>query len=163
MRCRGGMEVEMGIVYKQGDILESQADAIVIPVNCKGVWGAGLALDAKRKWPLAFREYRSDYEAGVVRPGRISVCRPYIPNSNQLIFAFPTKDHWREPSRLIWIHAGLTSMVTDLAIQECRSVAVPPLGCGLGGLAWADVRPLIEQHLSAIDGLTVEVYEPASR
>ncbi len=76
------------------------------------------------------------------------------------MFAFPTKDHWREPSRLEWIDGGLWSMKLDLAIQECRSVAIPPLGCGLGGLAWADVRPLIERHLGAIDDLTVEVYEP---
>lgn len=151
-------EERMGIIYKQGDILESEAQAIVIPVNCKGVMGKGLALQAKQKWPSVYDEYRQDCTSGVLRPGHIGVYRTY--NQARLVFGFPTKDHWRNPSKLCWIRTGLEALHDEIIIQEVFTIAVPPLGCGLGQLHWADVRPLIEEQLSDIVGLTVEVYEP---
>lgn len=124
------------IKYVSGNIFDSKATALVNPVNCVGVMGRGLALEFKKRYPENFRIYAEACARGEVRPGRILVVPPVI--------NFPTKRHWREPSRLEDITAGLQALRSVLG----DSVAIPPLGCGLGGLPWPQVRNEIEKILS---------------
>ncbi len=146
----------------QGNLLEQDdVDAIVNTVNCVGVMGKGIALQFKNKWPANFAAYAAACKAGAVRPGRMFVfdagglVRPgYIMN-------FPTKDHWRSGSRVEFIRDGLVDLVAQIRRLGIRSIAVPPLGCGNGGLAWSEVRPLIEQAFEAVPEVEVRLFEPA--
>lgn len=150
----------------EGDLLASGAEALVNPVNCVGVAGKGLALAFRQRWPGAFEEYRRACASGWLRPGRIlPVALPLFavippPSQSIVIVHFPTKRHWRTPSRLEDIEAGLTVLAAYLHEYAVRSVAVPALGCGLGGLAWQDVRPAIEAALGGIEGCDVLLYAP---
>jgi len=141
-----------------GDIFEAETDAIVNPVNCVGVSGKGLALGFRRRYPVNFHLYVEACKRGQMRPGMVQVTarvpKPYY------VINFPTKRHWRDPSRLEDIRAGLGSLVEAIADYGIRSVAVPALGAGLGGLPWEEVRPLIVSALGAIKDLDVRLYGP---
>lgn len=143
----------------EGDLLASGAEALVNPVNCVGVAGKGLALAFRQRWPGAFKEYQLACQLGWLQPGRILPA--WFPGPGaQIVLHFPTKRHWRTPSRLEDIEAGLPVLATYLREYAVRSVAVPALGCGLGGLDWAAVRPLIEAALGDIEGCDVLLYPP---
>ena len=139
-----------------GDLFESQAQTLVNTVNCVGVMGKGVAAAFKQRFPAMFEDYRRRCERHAVRLGE-----PYLYRdaSGALIVNFPTKDHWRSPSRLGDIERGLDHFVAHAAQWGVRSVAMPPLGCGNGGLEWSDVGPLIYRKLHALP-LDVEVYAP---
>ena len=152
------------------DIFASGAASLVDPVNCVGISGKGLALAFKRWAPDAVEWYERCARAGAVRIGETIPCLTFAPvDSGQykrcpLIYFFPTKQHWRDGSRVEWIEAGIVSLearvVANAPTQD--SVAIPALGCGLGGLAWQDVKPLVmaaAERMSAA-GVRVEVYEP---
>lgn len=143
-----------------GDILASGAEALVNPVNCVGVMGKGLALAFKQAFPGNFRAYAAACRRGEVQPGRILVVATGSPAPPRFILNFPTKRHWRDPSRLEDIASGLEALATVIRERRIGSVAVPPLGCGLGGLDWAEVRPRIEAVLGALEAVEVRVYEP---
>lgn len=143
-----------------GNLLEADADALVNTVNTVGVMGKGIALQFKRAYPANFDAYEKACRAGRVQLGQIftyptgQLSRPYY------IFNFPTKGHWRAKSRLEDIESGLQDLrriVEELGIE---SIAVPPLGCGNGGLPWPSVRRLIHNALSEIPGVTVLLYPP---
>ena len=138
----------------QGDLFESGAEALVNPVNCVGVAGRGLALEFKKRWPEVYECYRQDCERGWLRPGKLSVHYAEV-----AIIGFPTKRRWRDASRLDDIQTGLPVLAAYLKSYAVRSVAIPALGCGLGGLAWADVRPLIVEALGGLD-CDVMLYGP---
>ncbi len=147
--------------YVTGDILEEDAEALVNTVNTVGVMGKGIALQFKRRFPGNYQAYRQACDAGEVTPGRMFVWRTDQLGRPHWIVNFPTKRHWKAKSRIEDIEAGLRDLqrvVLDLGIQ---SLAVPPLGCGNGGLSWSVVRPLIERYLGAVEGVRVAVYEPA--
>lgn len=150
-------EVPM-IKFRSGDMFSGGHDVLVNTVNCVGVMGAGLALQFRRRFPLMHDRYREECRLGLVRPGRMN---PHL-EGTVLILNFPTKDHWRDPSRYEWIAEGLVSLRAWLSVQDGgSSAAIPPLGCGLGGLDWKVVRPMI---LEVMDGLDMEVciYGPES-
>ena len=149
------------IVTATGDILASGADALVNPVNCVGVMGKGLALGFKRAFPGNFQAYVEACRHGEVQPGRILAVATGSTTPPRFILNFPTKRHWRDGSRLEDIEAGLDALATELRHRGIRSVAVPPLGCGLGGLDWAEVRPRIEAVLGGLEGVEIRVYGPA--
>jgi len=149
------------IRYAQGDILESEAEALVNTVNCVGVMGKGVALQFKKAFPANFRTYASACKHGQVVPGRMFVFETGAPAGPRCIINFPTKRHWRGESRIEDIEAGLSNLIEVVRARGIRSVAVPPLGCGLGGLQWGAVRPLIERALAALPGVDVVVFEPA--
>jgi O-acetyl-ADP-ribose deacetylase (regulator of RNase III) len=134
----------------EGNLLQAQAEALVNTVNCVGYMGKGIALQFKQAFPANFREYEAACKAEQVQPGRMLIhdngrlALPYY------IINFPTKRHWRAKSRLEDIRSGLDALVDDVRRLGIRSIAVPPLGCGLGGLDWDDVRPLIEQAFAAL-------------
>ena len=148
------------IRFKTGDILAEDAEALVNTVNCVGIMGRGIALQFKKAFPENFRVYAEACERGQVRPGRMFVFETHQLTNPRYIINFPTKRHWRGNSRIEDIQAGLKDLVAVIREREIRSIAVPPLGSGLGGLEWSDVRPRIEKALRGLNNLDVVVFEP---
>lgn len=145
----------------QGDLLkQDDVDAIVNTVNCVGIMGKGIALQFKNKWPENFTRYAAACKGGEVRPGRMFVydagglVRPHY------IINFPTKEHWRGASKLEFIRDGLDDLVALVRRLKIRSIAIPPLGCGNGGLNWSDVRPMIEAAFEPLADVDVRLFEP---
>jgi O-acetyl-ADP-ribose deacetylase (regulator of RNase III) len=146
--------------YVEGDILAADADALVNTVNCVGVMGRGIALQFKKAFPDNFKAYAGACKRGEVQPGRMFVYETGRMAAPRYIINFPTKVHWRGKSRLEYIESGLEALVADIRRIGIRSIAIPPLGSGLGGLAWTEVRPLIDRALSELPEIEAEVYEP---
>ncbi len=149
-------------VYTKGDILKADAEAIVNSVNCVGVMGKGIALDFKKAHPDNFKAYVKACSRGEVQPGKVFVYDTgrIIP---RYIINFPTKRHWRAKSRIEDIEYGLADLVEQINKNKINSIAIPPLGSGLGGLAWSKVRPLIEDKLDKLKNVTIYIYEPGSQ
>jgi len=148
------------IEYVTGDILKDESEALVNTVNCVGVMGRGIALQFKKAWPENFRAYAAACERGEVRPGRMFVFETGRLTPPRFIINFPTKRHWRGKSRIEDIEAGLVALVDVIRSKRIRSIALPPLGSGLGGLAWPDVRERIASTLTGLGDVEVRVYEP---
>ena len=148
------------IRYAQGNIFDSGCDALVNPVNCVGVMGKGLALQFKHRFPANFTSYAAACRRRDLAPGRLHIfdAGAGVP---RLIVNFPTKRHWREASRLDDVARGLDALASAIASNRIRSIAIPPLGCGLGGLPWPRVRTLILHHLSSLNHTDVLVYGSA--
>jgi O-acetyl-ADP-ribose deacetylase (regulator of RNase III) len=152
----------MTTVFKSGDLLQQDnIDAIVNTVNCVGVMGKGIALQFKHKWPDNFKAYASACKRGEVQPGRMFVFDSGGLVKPNFIINFPTKQHWRGASQLAWIESGLQDLVRQVQARGIRSIAVPPLGCGNGGLDWNVVKPLIEQAFAALPDVQAHVFEPS--
>lgn len=149
----------MSVTHVRGDLLDARVDALVNPVNCVGVMGKGLALAFKRAHPAVFREYARACAAGEVVVGRMHTCETgrALP---RWVINFPTKRHYREPSRLIDVESGLVALVAEVRRLELASIAIPALGCGLGGLAWDDVRPRIEAAVAPLSEVDVRLFGP---
>ena len=130
------------VVY--GDIFAQDVPVIVNPVNCVGVMGKGLALQFKARYPTMYTWYRQECLAGRVKVGHVQIVQLALSSKVSYIVNFPTKIHWREPSRLVWIATGLDSLVAWCRASAIAAIAVPALGCQNGGLRLADVQPLIE-------------------
>lgn len=143
------------IEYLKGDLFKSAADALVNPVNCEGVMGKGLALEFKRRWPEMYKSYQISCTNGELQPGSVILFRGSAPQ----IILFATKGAWRNPSQYEYIETGLDHLKTYLGIWGLSSIAMPAIGCGLGGLAWPRVKELIEIHLHDVPA-RIEVYEP---
>jgi len=154
--------IDVTISIKRGDLLkQTNVDAIVNTVNCVGVMGKGIALQFKNKWPENNRAYEAACKAKQVRPGKMFVFDSGGLVKPNFIVNFPTKDHWRAKSRIEFIKAGLADLVVQIEQLGIRSIAVPPLGCGNGGLEWNAVRPLIEKAFLGLPGVEVGLFEPA--
>ncbi len=149
------------IEYRSGDILKSEAEALVNTVNCVGVMGRGIALQFKNAFPENFKAYAAACKRAQVQPGRMFVFETGQLTPPRYIINFPTKRHWRGKSRIEDIDAGLAALVAEIRARRIRSIALPPLGSGLGGLDWtAEVRPRVEAALQALADVQVVVYEP---
>lgn len=148
------------VEFITGNLFDADADALVNTVNTKGVMGKGVALQFKRAFPANFKAYKAACDAGEVELGRMFVTQTGLLDHPRFIINFPTKGHWKSRSRLADIESGLQDLRQVLARCEIESVAIPPLGCGLGGLDWSDVRPRIEAALSDLP-VRVVVFEPA--
>ncbi len=144
-----------------GDLLEQRVDAIVNTVNTVGVMGKGIALQFKRKWPANMKAYEAACKRGEVVPGKMFVFDNGGLVEPKFIINFPTKRHWRQPSRLGDIEAGLVDLVAVVKQLRIRSIAIPPLGCGNGGLNWDDVRPRIEAAFAGLPDVEVRLFAPA--
>lgn len=144
-----------------GDLLRQDADALVNTVNTVGVMGKGIALQFKRAWPQMFDDYEAACQRGELRLGLMHVWPTGSLTSPRFIVNFPTKGHWRSRSKLQDIASGLRDLVRVIDEHQITSLAIPPLGCGNGGLDWADVEPLIHQALSPLaDHVDVRIFAP---
>lgn len=148
------------IKFTSGDILRADAEAIVNTVNCVGVMGRGIALQFKKAWPENFKAYARACKQKEVQPGIMFITETGQLTNPKYIINFPTKRHWRGASKIEDVELGLSALVHDIKAKGIKSIAIPPLGSGLGGLDWADVRLLIEAALGDIDDVEVLVYEP---
>jgi len=148
------------IEYKQGDILTEDVEALVNTVNCVGFMGRGIALQFKKAWPDNFKAYAAACRGKRVQPGRMFVFDTGQLTNPRYIINFPTKRHWRGKSRLEDIEAGLEALADEVRERNIRSIAIPPLGAGLGGLDWEDVRPRIERIVEKLPNVKVVLYEP---
>jgi O-acetyl-ADP-ribose deacetylase (regulator of RNase III) len=148
------------IVPVTGDLLKADAEALVNAVNCHGVMGRGIAAQFKQSFPANFTAYQQACKRGEVQPGRMLIFDLGAERRPRWIVNFPTKRHWRGRSRLEDIESGLAALVADLLRLGIRSIAIPPLGCGLGGLRWSDVRPRIEGAMAALPDVRVLLFEP---
>lgn len=148
------------ITYKTGDIFKEEADAIVNTVNCVGVMGRGIALQFKKYFPENFRVYEAACKQKEVVPGKMFVHETSSLIGPKYVINFPTKRHWRDASRMEDIESGLQALAKVIAKLHIKSIALPPLGCGLGGLDWSEVRGRIESTLSQLSEVKVIVFEP---
>lgn len=141
--------------FLKGDLFKSGADALVNPVNCDGVMGKGLAKEFKLRWPEMYRTYQGWCGSAELRPGGVLIYKHSVPN----IVLFATKANWRNPSRYEYIEEGLLQLKKELPTWLISSLAMPAIGCGLGGLEWPKVKELIEKHLAGVSQ-KILVYEP---
>ncbi|WP_076606253.1 macro domain-containing protein [Cystobacter fuscus] len=145
------------VILKSGDLFTSNAQALVITVNCVGVMGKGIALEAKKRYPDMYEEYARLCKAGEMRLGRPMYVRRLVPPSFVL---FPTKGHWRSVSNLADIRAGLDYLTRHVGVWGIESLAAPPLGCGAGGLEWAVIGPILYDNFEKL-GVPVDLYVPS--
>ncbi len=149
------------IEFQQGNILHADAEALVNTVNCVGIMGRGIALQFRKEFPENYTVYKSACDRRELQPGKMLVFDLNRLQHPRFIINFPTKRHWKSKSRIEDIQAGLATLVEEVRRLKIQSIAIPPLGCGLGGLNWSDVRPLIEQAFNELPKVRVFVYEPA--
>jgi O-acetyl-ADP-ribose deacetylase (regulator of RNase III) len=148
------------IEFRTGDILTADAEALVNTVNCVGIMGRGIALQFKNAFPANFRAYAAACMRNEVQPSRMFVFATGTMTNPKFIINFPTKRHWKGKSRIEDIETGLSALVAEIQERRIKSVAIPPLGSGLGGLHWPDVRRRIQNALEGLDDVQVIVYEP---
>jgi O-acetyl-ADP-ribose deacetylase (regulator of RNase III) len=146
--------------YRTGDILRANAEALVNTVNCVGIMGRGIAFQFKNAFPENFKAYRTACDREELHPGQMFVFETGYLTNPKFIINFPTKRHWRGKSRIEDIDKGLKALTEEIRTRGIRSIAIPPLGSGLGGLDWAEVRPRIEAALKGLSNLDVIVFEP---
>lgn len=146
------------INFVVGNLLESDAFALVNTVNCEGYMGKGIAYQFKMRFPEMNAEYMKQCKSHKLRPGMLHT---YLEGS-KLIVNFPTKDKWREKSKMEYITSGLDELVTLIKEKQITSIAIPPLGSGNGGLIWSEVKQIIIQKLSCLaETVDIYIYEPS--
>ena len=150
------------IEYKNGDIFNEDVEALVNSVNCVGIMGRGIALQFKNMFPANFNAYAAACKRNEVQPGRMFVFQIGQLTNPRYIINFPTKRHWRGKSRMEDIELGLKALSTEIKQRNIRSIAIPPLGSDLGGLAWTEVRPRIQAMLEEFEDVEAIILEPGS-
>jgi O-acetyl-ADP-ribose deacetylase (regulator of RNase III) len=149
--------------FTQGNLLEAPAEALVNTVNTVGVMGKGIALMFKEAFPENFRAYEDACKHEEVRVGRMFVTETSSLEGPRWIINFPTKKHWRQSSKLEWIVEGLDDLRRVIQDRNIRSIALPPLGAGNGGLDWSEVRPEVQRALGDLQDVDILVYEPTDK
>ena len=149
------------IESQRGNILQADVEALVNTVNCVGVMGRGIALQFRNEFPDNYAAYKAACDREEVQPGTMFVFALRELQSTRYIINFPTKRHWKGKSRLEDIKSGLAALVSEIRQRGIQSIAIPPLGCGLGGLNWSEVRPLIVSAFRELPDVRVSLYEPA--
>lgn len=151
------------ITYTQGNLLEAPVEAVVNTVNTVGVMGKGIALMFKDRFPEAFLEYKAACKNEEVKVGQMFLSyNPELTGPNYIIH-FPTKQHWRNPTKQEWVKSGLVALKELIIQQQIKSIAIPPLGCGNGGLKWEQVKPMIVAELGDLDDVEIVIYEPTTK
>ncbi len=152
----------MTINITEGDLLQqNDVDVIVNTVNCVGVMGKGIALQFKKKWPTNFKVYADACKRNEIRPGRVHVYDAGAIATPKYVINFPTKDHWRGKSKVEFIIDGLKDLVRVIKELNIHSIAIPPLGCGNGGLDWSLVKGLIEEAFAELPEVEVRLFAPS--
>ena len=146
--------------FTKGDILQSDAEALVNTVNTVGVMGKGIALQFKRTFPENFKAYEKACKLGEVMVGKMFVYERNSLNNPVYIFNFPTKKHWKGQSKQEYIELGLIDLVYQVKTLGIQSIAIPPLGCGNGGLDWIIVREMMIAALELLPDIVIEIFEP---
>lgn len=146
----------------EGDLFAADVDALVNTVNCVGVMGKGIALQFKRRYPDVFESYENACKRGDVRIGKMHVVATNRLEGPRYVVNFPTKKHWRNPSRLEYIEQGLANLKEVIRELGIKSIAIPPLGAGSGGLDWSRVEPLIIEQLSDLRDVSVKLFVPST-
>lgn len=141
-----------------GSIFGSECEALLNPVNCIGVMGKGLALKFKKKFPKMFDAYFDACSRKLLEVGKVFVWHDQ--DDARYVVCFPTKKHYNEPSEISYIEQGLDDLCRFIQEKKIKSIAVPALGCGLGGLEWKKVSQIIREKLEGIDGLVVDIFPP---
>jgi len=149
------------IVFQKGDIINANAEALVNTVNTEGVMGKGIALEFKESFPENFRLYKKACDNGEIETGKMFVTHTNRLDNPKYIINFPTKKHWRNPSKIEYIKDGLEDLEKTIKRYQISSIAIPPLGCGNGKLNWNTVKPLIENTLKKINHVDAIIYEPS--
>ena len=145
----------------KGDILQADVDALVNTVNCVGVMGRGIALQFRKSFPDNFKAYEDVCKRGQLHTGMVLTYKLDRLTKPCYVINFPTKEHWKGKSRIEYIESGLQALVIEIKRLGIHSIAVPPLGCGLGGLKWSEVRPIIERAFATIPDVHVLLYQPS--
>ena len=148
------------IIPAHGNLLKADAEVLVNTVNCVGVMGKGIALQFKQAYPANFDEYRKACANGQMRPGRMLVVATDNVANPKYIINFPTKRHWQGKSRIEDIQSGLDALIIEIEQRHITSIAVPPLGCGNGGLDWNDVEPMIHVAFARVPDVRALLYPP---
>lgn len=149
--------------FTTGNLLEAKVAALVNTVNTVGVMGKGLALMFKERFPENYTAYVKACRAEEVQTGQMFVFPVEKKSGLQWIVNFPTKQHWRLPTKIEWVRDGLVALRDTIQDKQISSIALPPLGCGNGGLQWSVVRPLVEEVLSGLRAVEILVYEPTTQ
>jgi O-acetyl-ADP-ribose deacetylase (regulator of RNase III) len=154
--------MRISVTYVEGNILEAKTQVVVNTVNCEGFMGKGLALQFKKNFPDMFKEYKLLCQEGKIVIGKLHL---YKNSLRYWILNFPTKDHWRQSSKLEYIEKGLLEFSIKYQEWGITSIAFPRLGCQQGGLDWIDVKPLMEKYLGNLSELRVEIfsYKPSEK
>lgn len=148
------------IAFKVGNILESDAEALVNTVNTVGVMGKGIALAFKKTFPIVFEEYEKSIVNKSIEIGKVQLVKTGTIKPSYVI-NFPTKQHWRQPSKMEYIQKGMAALVETIKLNQIKSIAIPPLGCGNGKLNWSEVKPLMIQYLQEISNdMEITIFEP---
>lgn len=150
----------MGVTLKSGDLLKDSSEAIVNTVNCVGVMGKGIALQFKQRWPENFKAYADACKHKQLKPGRVFIYDMGRWEEPRYIINFPTKTHWRGDSKIEYIESGLRDLIAQVQHLGIKSVALPPLGCGNGGLEWSKVKPMIFDAFKEHPDIQVNLFEP---
>lgn len=148
------------IQYTKGNLLEADVEVLVNTVNTVGVMGKGIALQFKQAFPENFKAYQKAHRKEELKPGKILVVPTGRFINPKYIFNFPTKRHWRGKARIEDIETGLEDLIRQVRELNIKSIAIPPLGCGFGGLNWSEVRPKIEDAVKQLPNVDVLIYEP---
>lgn len=151
----------MTIQVRNDNLFDSDAQALVNAVNCVGVMGGGIALEFKNRYPDMYRVYRDHCNHGLIAPGVVVSHRVGNPgNATRWVLNFPTKDDWRDPSLLSYVIKGYTRLLDRVDVLGIKSVAIPALGCGLGGLEWDEVGPILYSLDEVMPQVTWMIYPP---
>jgi O-acetyl-ADP-ribose deacetylase (regulator of RNase III) len=148
------------IELTSGNLLEANAEALVNTVNCVGVMGKGIALQFKQAFPDNYTYYAKFCETGQMQPGRVLVYKTGSMFNPKYIINFPTKRHWKGKSKMADIDAGLVDLISQIRLLGIRTIAIPPLGAGLGGLNWSEVKARIESAFADLPDVQALLFEP---
>ena len=148
------------ILETQGDILSANTEAIINTVNCVGVMGKGLALQFKKAYPENFLYYKERCDNHYVSIGKMLVYERLTMINPKYIINFPTKRHWRYPSKMEYIDRGLMDLVKCIEDYNIKTISIPPLGAGLGGLLWPDVKCRIIDTFQQLPHVEVYIFNP---
>jgi Predicted phosphatase homologous to the C-terminal domain of histone macroH2A1 len=146
--------------FIKGNLLEAQTQALVNTVNTVGVMGKGIALQFKEAFPNNYKLYLSACKRNELQPGKLLVVREATLEGEKIIINFPTKTEWFQKSKYEYVQLGLLELVKVIKEYNIKSIAIPPLGCGNGGLKWEKVKPMMEEYLSSLSDVDIQIYEP---
>lgn len=146
--------------YITGNLLEAESEALVNTVNTVGIMGKGIALQFKERFPTNYKIYASACKNGEMRVGKMLVVKEHTLVGEKLIINFPTKTEWFKKSQYSYIEEGLKDLVKVMAQYNIKSIAIPPLGCGNGGLKWEKVKSMMDKYLGPLSNIEIQIYEP---